>query len=163
MFDGVVPPGERLATQRLDASSRLRIVDAILSGTHERGTSHYELLRAFVDDETIGRIDQELNARDYRTHEFGDSVFLERAANKTRPCPSRLSPHHSMCQLRHYVNFRKRACLCGLLPNDGHPGSNRRAACEVSFQEVRRPLHSSGVLCPILSHAFRKGSFAKRA
>jgi len=100
MFDGVVPPGERLATQRLDASSRLRIVDAILSGTHERGTSHHQLLRAFVDDETIGRIDQELNARDYRTHEFGDSVFLERAANKTRPRPSRLSPHHSMCQLK---------------------------------------------------------------
>ena len=72
--------------QRLGASSRLRVVDAILSGTHERGTSHYELLRAFVDDETLGRIDHELNARDYRTHEFGDSVFLERAANKT--CPS---------------------------------------------------------------------------
>ena len=85
MFDGVVPFGERLATQRLGASSRLRIVDAILSGTHERGTSHYELLRAFVDDEILGHIDYELNARDYRTHEFGDSVFLERAANKTRP------------------------------------------------------------------------------
>jgi len=85
MFDGVVPFGERLATQRLGASSRLRVVDAILSGTHERGTSHYELLRAFVDDETLGRIDQELNARDYRTHEFGDSVFLERATNRTRP------------------------------------------------------------------------------
>jgi S-adenosylmethionine:tRNA ribosyltransferase-isomerase len=85
MFDGVVPPGERLATQKLDASSRLRIVDAILSGTHERGTSHYELQRAFVDDEALGRIDQELNAGDYRTHEFGDSVFLERAANRTRP------------------------------------------------------------------------------
>jgi S-adenosylmethionine:tRNA ribosyltransferase-isomerase len=90
MFDGVVPPGERLATQRLDASSRLRIVDAILSGTHERGTSHYELLRAFVDDETLDRIDQELNARDYRTHEFGDSVFLERATNRRRPA-ARLS------------------------------------------------------------------------
>jgi S-adenosylmethionine:tRNA ribosyltransferase-isomerase len=85
MFDGVVPPGERLATQRLDVSSKLRIVDAILSGTPERGPSHYELLRAFVDDETLGRIDHELNVRDYRTHEFGDSVFLERAANKTRP------------------------------------------------------------------------------
>src|SRR5579859_2591519 len=72
-----------LAAQRLGASSKLRIVDAILSGTHERGTSHYELLRAFVDDEILGRIDQELNARDYRTHEFGDSVFLERAANRT--------------------------------------------------------------------------------
>jgi S-adenosylmethionine:tRNA ribosyltransferase-isomerase len=84
MFDGVVPFGERLATQRLGASSRLHIVDAILSGTHERGTSHYELLRTFVDDKTLGRIDQELNAHGYRTHEFGDSVFLERADNQTR-------------------------------------------------------------------------------
>jgi S-adenosylmethionine:tRNA ribosyltransferase-isomerase len=83
MFDGVVPFGERLATQRLGASSRLRIVDAILSGTHERGTSHYELLRAFVDDETLGRIDQELNAHAYCTHEFGDSVFIERVTNQT--------------------------------------------------------------------------------
>jgi len=84
MFDGHVTPGERLATQRLGASSRLRIVDAILSGTHERGSSHYELLRAFVDDETLGRIDQELNAGDYRTHEFGDSVFLEKADDQMR-------------------------------------------------------------------------------
>ena len=84
IFDGFVSPGERLATQRLGASSRLRIVDAILSGTHERGSSHYELLRAFVDDETLARIDQELNARHYRTHEFGDSVFVERADNLMR-------------------------------------------------------------------------------
>jgi S-adenosylmethionine:tRNA ribosyltransferase-isomerase len=74
-----------LATQRLGASSRLRVVDAILSGTHERGTSHYELLRAFVDNETLSRIDHELDARDYRTHEFGDSVFLERAAKPNLP------------------------------------------------------------------------------
>jgi S-adenosylmethionine:tRNA ribosyltransferase-isomerase len=80
LFDGVVPCGDRLATQRLGASSRLRIVDAILSGTHERGSSHYELLRAFMDTETLGRMDQELNAHSYRTHEFGDSVFLERTA-----------------------------------------------------------------------------------
>jgi S-adenosylmethionine:tRNA ribosyltransferase-isomerase len=75
-FDGMVLPGERLATQRLGASSRLCIVNAILSGTHERGGSHYELLRAFVDDETLGRMEKELNAHDYSTHEFGDSVFL---------------------------------------------------------------------------------------
>jgi S-adenosylmethionine:tRNA ribosyltransferase-isomerase len=84
VFDGVVPAGERLATQRIGASSRLRIVDAILTGTHERGGSHYELLRAFADDETLGRIDRELNARDYRTHEFGDSVFLETADEQVR-------------------------------------------------------------------------------
>ena len=53
-------------------------MDAILSGTHEPGTSHYELLRAFADDRTLGRMDQELDAHAYRTHEFGDSVFLAR-------------------------------------------------------------------------------------
>jgi S-adenosylmethionine:tRNA ribosyltransferase-isomerase len=84
MFDGNIPSGERLATQRLGPSSRLRIVDAILSGTHEPGTTHYELLRAFVDDETLGRMDHELNAHDYRTHEFGDSTLLERVDNQIR-------------------------------------------------------------------------------
>jgi S-adenosylmethionine:tRNA ribosyltransferase-isomerase len=71
------------ATQTLGATSKLCFVDAILSGTDERGTSHYELLSAFLYDEILCRIDQELNARDYRTHEFGNSVFLERAVNRT--------------------------------------------------------------------------------
>jgi S-adenosylmethionine:tRNA ribosyltransferase-isomerase len=77
MFDGAVPAGERLATQRIDASSSLRVVDAILTGTHERGVSHYELLRAFAVDATLARTDCELNTHAYRTHEFGDSIFLE--------------------------------------------------------------------------------------
>ncbi|HMC61259.1 MAG TPA: S-adenosylmethionine:tRNA ribosyltransferase-isomerase [Candidatus Solibacter sp.] len=76
--DGCVRAGEGLATQRIGAESRLRVVDAILSGTHEPGTSHYELLRAFADDATLRRMEGELEARGYRTHEFGDSVFLER-------------------------------------------------------------------------------------
>jgi S-adenosylmethionine:tRNA ribosyltransferase-isomerase len=75
----VVQAGEGVASQRIDASSRLRIVDAILSGTHEPGTSHYDMLRAFADQRTLGRIDRELNEHGYRTHEFGDSVFLEDA------------------------------------------------------------------------------------
>jgi len=60
------------------------------------GPSHYELLRAFVDDDISGLFDQELNARDYRTHEFGDSVFLERAATERATQRSHLSPHDSM-------------------------------------------------------------------
>ena len=84
MFDGAVPAGEGLATQRMGASSRLRIVDAMLTGTHDRGSSHYDLLRAFVDDGTLRRIDRELNVQNYRTHEFGDSVFLERADDEMR-------------------------------------------------------------------------------
>jgi S-adenosylmethionine:tRNA ribosyltransferase-isomerase len=78
-YDGIVRAGDGVATQKIGASSRLRIVDAILSGTHEPGTSHYEMLAAFAGDQTLRRIDQELNSHAYRTHEFGDSVFLERA------------------------------------------------------------------------------------
>jgi S-adenosylmethionine:tRNA ribosyltransferase-isomerase len=67
-----------LATGRIGPSTRLRVVDGLLSGTHEPGTSHYELLRAFTDDETLERANDELNRCGYRTHEFGDSVFIER-------------------------------------------------------------------------------------
>jgi S-adenosylmethionine:tRNA ribosyltransferase-isomerase len=77
--DGHVRAGEGIATQRLGPTSRLRVVDAILSGTHEPGTSHYELLRAFLDDATLLRTSAELDAGGYRTHEFGDSVLIERA------------------------------------------------------------------------------------
>jgi S-adenosylmethionine:tRNA ribosyltransferase-isomerase len=113
-FGGIVPAGEGLATQRISASSRLRVVDAILSGTHERGTSHYELLRAFVDDETLGRIDQELNAAGYRTHEFGDSVFVERAGSRmSRHSPPDMSSNARdvviRCErhrVRHYSPWR---------------------------------------------------------
>jgi S-adenosylmethionine:tRNA ribosyltransferase-isomerase len=78
--DGTVRAGEGIATQRIRASTEIRVVDAILSGTHEPGTSHYELLRAFASDETLRRMDEELNLNAYRTHEFGDSVLVERAA-----------------------------------------------------------------------------------
>lgn len=76
--DGQVRAGEGLATGHIGPASRLRVVDAILSGTHEPGTSHYELLRAFLDDETLQRTSAELDAQGYRTHEFGDSVLIER-------------------------------------------------------------------------------------
>src|SRR5262245_19875385 len=76
---GFVRAGDGLATRRIGSSTNLRVVDAILSGTHERGTSHFELLRAFADDETLAEMEAELLAQDYRTHEFGDSIFIERS------------------------------------------------------------------------------------
>ena len=82
--DGVVRAGDGLATQKIGPTTSLFVVDAILSGTHERGTSHYEMLRAFVDDETLRGIDRALNAQGYRTHEYGDSVFVETCAGRSR-------------------------------------------------------------------------------
>lgn len=75
---GRVRAGDGLATQRINADSTLRIVDAILTGTHEPGTRHHEMLRAFTDSATLSRAYQELDARGYRSHEFGDSVFIEK-------------------------------------------------------------------------------------
>jgi S-adenosylmethionine:tRNA ribosyltransferase-isomerase len=72
-----VPPGDGLATQRIDADTELRVVDALLSGTHQKGSSHHELLRAFVDERTLERMDAELERHGYRTHEFGDSILVE--------------------------------------------------------------------------------------
>lgn len=77
---GLIQPGEGLATQRIDSGTRLRVVDAILTGTHEPGSSHYELLRAFADDATLRRVTRELDSWGYRTHEFGDSLLIERMA-----------------------------------------------------------------------------------
>jgi S-adenosylmethionine:tRNA ribosyltransferase-isomerase len=82
--DGTVAAGEGVARHLIGRTTRLRVVDAILSGTHEPGTSHYELLRAFADEATLARADSELQARGYRTHEFGDSVFIAKRHPVTR-------------------------------------------------------------------------------
>lgn len=74
--DGHLRSGDGVAHGRIGPATQLKIVDAILSGTHERGTSHYELLRAFLEDATLERATAELDARGYRTHEFGDSVLI---------------------------------------------------------------------------------------
>jgi S-adenosylmethionine:tRNA ribosyltransferase-isomerase len=86
--DGSVRIGSGLAAQRIGSATRLRVVDAILSGTHEPGTSHYQLLHAFTDEQTLRRMDEEMNIRGYRTHEFGDSVFVERIGSGTRSWPT---------------------------------------------------------------------------
>ena len=87
--DGSVRAGEGTATQRVGPLTSLRVVDAIVSGMHERGTSHYELLRAFQDDEVLDRMNSVADAHGYRGHEFGDSVFLVRRDARAR------SPRHA--------------------------------------------------------------------
>jgi S-adenosylmethionine:tRNA ribosyltransferase-isomerase len=76
--DGIVRAGPGLADAYIDARFRLRVVDALLTGTHEAGSSHHALLRAFVDADTLQRLDEALERGQFRTHEFGDSVLVER-------------------------------------------------------------------------------------
>ena len=74
--DGHLRIGNGMAKGKIGPTTRLRVVDAILSGTHEPGTTHYELLRAFLEDSTLERATKELTTHGYKTHEFGDSVLI---------------------------------------------------------------------------------------
>ncbi len=88
---GSVAAGESVANIRIGSETPLRVVDVILSGTHEPGTSHYELLQAFADKATLRRADDALESAGYRTHEFGDSVLIERDSRRySRPAVSRI-------------------------------------------------------------------------
>jgi Queuosine biosynthesis protein len=95
-LDGLAP-GPGLATQRIGADRRLRMVDAIVTGVHQRGESHYELMRAFASDYLLDRVSTDLERHGYRSHEFGDSVLLVRRARRN---------HHPDRELR-------AADLCG--------------------------------------------------
>ncbi|RQP22393.1 S-adenosylmethionine:tRNA ribosyltransferase-isomerase [Piscinibacter terrae] len=79
---GGLRAGEGLADQRLGPQTQLRVVDGIVSGTHEPGTSHFELLRAFTSDAVLYRATDALERQGYLTHEFGDSVLIEREPAK---------------------------------------------------------------------------------
>lgn len=76
--DGTVRSGAGLATRRIGPQSALRVVEAIVSGMHEPGTSHFELLRAFVDDDALRRATEQAEARGYEAHEFGDVMVVGR-------------------------------------------------------------------------------------
>lgn len=88
--DGAVHPGPGIATGRIGPGTRLRVVDAILTGVHQPGESHFELLRAFADDALLDRISTAFIAGDYLAHEFGDSMLLERRSGFDRREPGRL-------------------------------------------------------------------------
>jgi S-adenosylmethionine:tRNA ribosyltransferase-isomerase len=75
---GRVAGGPGLATNRIGPATSLRIVDGIVSGMHERGSSHYDLLRAFQTDDSLDHMSVEAERHDYQSHEFGDAVFIVR-------------------------------------------------------------------------------------
>jgi len=76
--DGRVRAGHGIARGRIGRETPLRIVDALLTGVHQPGESHFELLRAFADDLLLHQITMAFSAHAYRSHEFGDSMLIER-------------------------------------------------------------------------------------
>jgi S-adenosylmethionine:tRNA ribosyltransferase-isomerase len=78
--DGSVRTGNGIATGRIARDTRLRVVDAILTGVHQPGEGHFELLRAFADDALLAKASAACIAYRYRAHEFGDSMLIGRQA-----------------------------------------------------------------------------------
>ena len=76
--DGGVPAGSGVARGRIGHHTSLRVVDAILTGMHPPGESHFELLRAFADDSLLRRIHATGEDRGYLGHEFGDAMLIHR-------------------------------------------------------------------------------------
>ena len=76
--DGSVRPGTALRAGRIARETRLRVVDAILTGVHQPGESHFELLRAFASDAVLDQTMRRSLEHGYRPHEFGDSMLIER-------------------------------------------------------------------------------------
>lgn len=65
---------------RIGESTSLRVVDALLTGMHEPGTSHYDLMQAFAGSELLERADRHASAFGYLGHEFGDTTLIMRGA-----------------------------------------------------------------------------------
>jgi S-adenosylmethionine:tRNA ribosyltransferase-isomerase len=83
--NGKVRAGYGVAVGRIGRATRLRIVDAILTGVHRAGDSHFELLEAFVESAALRDISGLAMERGYRTHEFGDFMLIERNALSPSP------------------------------------------------------------------------------
>jgi Queuosine biosynthesis protein len=84
--DGSVRFGDGVARGRIACNTAIRVVDAILTGVHRPGESHFELLGAFTDGAVLAEISEALVKHGYRPHEFGDSMLIERRASMARPC-----------------------------------------------------------------------------
>lgn len=82
---GALAAGAGITDLRVGAGFRTRIVDGILTGIHEPGTSHYELMRAFVPDRLLDAALVHAEEADYRAHEFGDLCLVLPARQEPVP------------------------------------------------------------------------------
>jgi S-adenosylmethionine:tRNA ribosyltransferase-isomerase len=86
---------------RLDARTVPRVVDAVVSGMHDPGTSHFELLSAFAPPALLERAHAHATARGYLGHELGDALIvlpaheLSSSAHAAIPSGHRLHRRHA--------------------------------------------------------------------
>jgi len=63
-------------TLKLGPGYERKIVDGLLTGTHDVSESHYQLLRSLLPENVLAQVSQRLERQDYLTHEFGDLCLI---------------------------------------------------------------------------------------
>ena len=69
---GSLREGPGVTTLRVGADHVLRVVDGLLTGLHEPGESHFELLQAFAPRPLLEEALVHAAREGYLGHEFGD-------------------------------------------------------------------------------------------
>jgi S-adenosylmethionine:tRNA ribosyltransferase-isomerase len=73
---GSVRAGEGETDLVLGPHTERRVVSALLTGAHDPSSSHYDLLRAFADDDLLARAAHHSDEAGYLAHELGDSWLV---------------------------------------------------------------------------------------
>ena len=75
MEDGFVA-GEGSTSLRIDRHFRPQVVDGLLTGIHQPGESHFDLLQAFAPEPLLRAALAHAEGEGYLAHEFGDSCLI---------------------------------------------------------------------------------------
>jgi S-adenosylmethionine:tRNA ribosyltransferase-isomerase len=73
---GFVQPAHGWTRLVITPRTRLRVVDALLTGLHEPPATHLDMLGALVDERLLERAYTEVRERRYLWHEFGDAMLI---------------------------------------------------------------------------------------
>jgi S-adenosylmethionine:tRNA ribosyltransferase-isomerase len=73
---GRLAPGEGRTSLRIDRHFHPRVVDGLLTGVHQPGESHFDLLQAFAPEPLLRRALAHAEHEGYLAHEFGDSCLI---------------------------------------------------------------------------------------
>lgn len=76
LHGGELVAGEGTTDLRIDARFRPRVVDGLLTGLHEIGSSHRQLMHAFAPEALLARAWSHAEAAGYVDHEFGDVCLV---------------------------------------------------------------------------------------
>ena len=89
---GALRAGHGVTDLRIGPSFRPSVVDGLLTGIHEPGSSHFELMAAFASRRLLDRAFRHAVDHGYLGHEFGDSSLVLKGLPPAGACRQEPSP-----------------------------------------------------------------------